>query len=182
MPHGGGVLFSPLKGIRDKTNQAAAAGAGRFYKTNPSGSILGSPEKHPSSHAPQFYDKLLCVPLLNLSVRALDRFSESFALRFHPLNLMARWGPRNLSFALMAIWALLFGAMTMTGFVGHSHPGQSIAFWKDACKQSRYRACVTWVHALQTDCRSNDASACLTRAAKLWRGRPIWVCVPAAWN
>jgi hypothetical protein len=123
--------------------------------------------------APQFYDKLLCVPLLNLSVRALDRFSESFAARFHPLNLTARWGQRNLNFAHMGIWTLLFGTMTMTGFVGHDHPGQSIAFWQKACEQSRYNACVTWVHALQTDCGNNRAVSCFQYGKELSEGRVV---------
>ena len=114
---------------------------------------------------PQFYDKLLCVPLLNLTVRALDRLSESFSMRFHPLNLLERFGPRKLNYAHMGIWTILFGTMLLTGFVGHTHPGQSIAFWEKACQQSRYGACVTWV----------------TRAAHGLRGEPCGL-VPSVWK
>ncbi len=123
--------------------------------------------------APQFYDKLLCVPLLNLSVRALDRFSENFAARFHPLNLMERWGPRRLNFAQMGIWTALFSTMMLTGFIGYRHPGQSIAFWQKACGESRYNACVTWVHALQTDCANNHADSCLQYGKVLNEGRLV---------
>ncbi len=121
--------------------------------------------------APQFYDKLLCVPFLNLSVRALDRFSAKFAQRFHPLNLTARWGARNLNFAHMGIWAVLFGVMMLTGFVGYSHPGQSLAFWQRACEQSRYNACVTWMHALQSDCKNDRAPSCAQYGKELIAGR-----------
>lgn len=123
--------------------------------------------------APQFYDKLLCVPFLNLSVRAIDRYSRAFAARFHPLNLTERWGARNLNFAHMGIWALLFTAMSATGFVGHSHPGQYISFWQKACDQKRFNACRTWVHALATSCRSNDAASCLTYGEVLNEGRLV---------
>jgi hypothetical protein len=121
--------------------------------------------------APQYYDKLLCVPFLNLSVRALDRFSVWFAARFHPLNLNARWGPRTLNFAHMGIWATLFGIMFATGFVGHSHPGASLAFWDQACKEGRYNSCKTWAHALVTTCRNNIASSCLAYGKVISEGR-----------
>jgi TPR repeat protein len=123
--------------------------------------------------APQFYDKLLCVPFLNLAVRALDRFSENFAARFHPLNLMQRWGPQKLNFAQMGIWTALFSTMMLTGFIGYRHPGQSIAFWQKACAESRYNACVTWVHALQTDCTGGIAASCLQYGTALNEGRVV---------
>ena len=113
------------------------------------------------------------MPLLNLSVRALDRFSENFALRFHPLNLMARLGPRNLNFVHMGIWTALFSTMMLTGFVGPDHPGQSIVFWQKACEQSRYNSCVTWVHALQTDCKNNHPNSCLQYGQQLSEGRVV---------
>ena len=53
--------------------------------------------------APPFYDKLLCVPILNLMVRGLDRWSATFAARFHPLDLVRKWGPRKLNFSHMAM-------------------------------------------------------------------------------
>src|SRR6476619_8494830 len=44
--------------------------------------------------APVFYDKLLCVPVLNLTVRALDRFAERPRLRLPLLNPVSGWSPR----------------------------------------------------------------------------------------
>ena len=90
-------------------------------------------------HAPQFYDKLLCVPFLNLMVRALDRRDQFFAARFHPLNLLQRFGPIKLNFLHMAIWAGLFYVMVSTGFLGR----------------------VEVIPTLQVECENNDAASCL---------------------
>jgi hypothetical protein len=88
--------------------------------------------------APQFYDKLLCVPILNLMVRALDRWSEAFATRFHPLNLLQRFGPRKLNFLHMAIWSALFGVMLSTGFLG-----RGLAL-KVECENGNAASCVEY--------------------------------------
>ena len=86
--------------------------------------------------APQFYDKLLCVPILNLMVRALDRASEAFATRFHPLNLLPRFGWRKLNYLHMALWGGLFSVMVSTGFLGRGP-------------------------ALRVECENNNAASCL---------------------
>ena len=93
-------------------------------------------------HAPQFYDKLLCVPILNLMVRGLDRGSEAFSARFRPLNLLERWGPRNLNYLHMAIWTVLFGVMVSTGFLG---TGLSA---KVDCENDNSAACLTYGKAM----------------------------------
>jgi hypothetical protein len=89
-------------------------------------------------HAPQFYDKLLCVPILNLMVRGLDRFSEAFSARSHPLDLLKRWGPRNLNYAHMAIWASLFAVMVSTGFLG-----RGLSF-KAECESDNAASCLQY--------------------------------------
>ena len=63
--------------------------------------------------APTFYDKLLCVPPLNLTVRALDRASVALAAKIR----MPRWTPRVENFAYMGVWVCLFGVMFGTGFL-----------------------------------------------------------------
>jgi hypothetical protein len=45
--------------------------------------------------APQFYDKLLCVPLLNLTVRRLDRFSEAVAVRLRSMLSFRAWSAKG---------------------------------------------------------------------------------------
>jgi hypothetical protein len=75
---------------------------------------------------PEFYDKLLVVPLLNLSVRMLDRIAG-----WKPLASLGRWetalGPRKVNLIQMGCWALLFTVMLGTGFIEAPLPGASAA-------------------------------------------------------
>jgi hypothetical protein len=64
--------------------------------------------------APTFYDKLLCVPPLNLIVQALDRAALRLAARLGRWKL--DWSPRQANFAHMALWISLFAVMLTTGF------------------------------------------------------------------
>jgi hypothetical protein len=124
--------------------------------------------------APRFYDKLLCVPALNLMVRALDRVG--YGLDRSAVRIFARiraprfvWAgsPRMANFRFMSIWILLFGVMTTTGFVttdlvGVPHPGADPTFWQQACDAHRHNACPTWVGILNVECEGGSGSACLT--------------------
>ncbi len=130
--------------------------------------------------APQFYDKLLCVPILNLMVRALDRFADRTRLRLPMLDPLPGWSPRQLNFAHMGIWAALFGVMFATGFVGHTHPGQTVSFWRTACAEHRVRACWAYSRALNVSCRSNSAEACLESGEALSEGRLLAKDLPEA--
>ncbi len=118
---------------------------------------------------PDFYDKLLCVPILNLMVPGLDRLSDALAksrvadkLRF----LKSDWAfnPARYNFAHMALWALLFGGMVSTGFLakGAAHPGNNINFWAQACQDGKWNGCKTYVQALTITCQFNRAQACLS--------------------
>jgi hypothetical protein len=85
--------------------------------------------------APTFYDKLLCVPPLNLTVQLLDRASVALAARFRhlklrPLDWFPAWSPRQANLAHMAVWISLFILMTSSGFVGGRHPGSNPEFWR----------------------------------------------------
>jgi TPR repeat protein len=124
--------------------------------------------------APRFYDKLLCVPALNLSVRWLDRIGYSLdrsavALfeRLRAPKFLWAGSPRQTNFAFMSIWIVLFGVMMMTGFVttgvvGKTHPGADPAFWAQACDAHLHKACPTWVGILDAKCEDGAASSCLT--------------------
>jgi TPR repeat protein len=85
---------------------------------------------------PDFYDKLLPVPILNLMVPVLDRFGRSAPLaRLRRLEESFR--PRTLNYAHMGCWAVLFAWMWMSGFVEAPHEGNSLAFWKKAYQESK---------------------------------------------
>ena len=88
--------------------------------------------------APTFYDKLLQVPLLNLSVILIDRATRSTLLRrFDPAALGRSVAPRRRHLAYMGVWAAVFAAMSAAGGVGDRHPGQWLPFWQQACADER---------------------------------------------
>lgn len=78
---------------------------------------------------PTFYDKLLPVPFLNLSVKAIDRMSS------------ARWLPRPRNLAYIGVWAAVFALLSATQGLGDSHPGQWMPFWRHACEEGKPYAC-----------------------------------------
>jgi Sel1 repeat len=130
--------------------------------------------------APEFYDKLLSVPLLNLSVRGLDRFSEAAAVKVRAHFAAAwewsqRWSPQRANLAHMSVWASLFTALMFTGFFnkGTDFPGGRVEFWKQACDQQRWNGCKTWVRVLNDMCQDGSGSACFTMGQALDQGRVV---------
>ena len=121
---------------------------------------------------PTFYDKLLCVPILNLTVRWLDRLSYSLAERARFFEAVLAWKPGNVNVTAMAVWIALFVTMAWTGFVGADHPARDPAFWRRACDEGRRDACATWARMLEFHCR-RDGRACNTLGALLNEGRLV---------
>ena len=80
--------------------------------------------------APTFYDKLLAVPLLNLSVRGIDSLipviRRSRAIKLWRLDL----APLRLNMIHMAVWIVFFGSMAVMGKADGMHPGDSLPFWE----------------------------------------------------
>jgi hypothetical protein len=95
-----------------------------------------------SAGLPTFYDKLLQVPLLNLSVRWLDRVARSGRLRVIDPAAIGKWlAPRQRHLAYLFLWATVFISMSAVGAVGDEHPGQWLPFWRQACEDDRPYAC-----------------------------------------
>jgi TPR repeat protein len=90
--------------------------------------------------APRFYDKLLAVPLLNLSVHLMDRFAN-WCVPARIADWRTTLRPETLNRCYMVVWAIVFGTMIYTGFIQAPHPGESIALWKQACENDQPRAC-----------------------------------------
>ncbi len=111
--------------------------------------------------APTFYDKLLQVPLLNLSVVLIDRAARSASLRrFDPAALGRSLGPRRRHLAYMGVWAVVFAGMSAAGGVGDRHPGQWLPFWRQACSEDRPHAC-SYLAAKQSGyCNTGSGWAC----------------------
>ena len=90
--------------------------------------------------APDLYAKLYPVPVLNLAVRALDRFARAGWIG----RLNERWergvAPRVSNAVHMGLWASVFVALFATGYFSAGHPGASISFWKRAVSEQRVNA------------------------------------------
>jgi len=114
-----------------------------------------------AANMPAFYDKLLQVPLLNLSVKWLDRLAASAKLLAIDLaSWAAAWAPRRRHLTSMGVWAIAFGGMSATGFLGDDHPGQWTPFWETACAADRREACLNLYFLHDTDCTDGSAWAC----------------------
>jgi hypothetical protein len=100
---------------------------------------------------PGFYDKLLQVPLLNLSAKLLDRVAQRPLLSLVP--------PRRYV-AYMSAWAVAFGAMSATGYIGDNHPGQYLPFWQKACAANNRTSCEDLYFQEDTYCDDGSAWAC----------------------
>jgi hypothetical protein len=102
---------------------------------------------------PTFYDKLLQVPLLNLSIQAIDRLARSL-----PLGRVIASGRRHLAY--MSIWAVVFVAMSAAQGVGDDHPGQWLPFWQHACEDGRAFACPYLADLETSFCDQGSGWAC----------------------
>jgi hypothetical protein len=113
-----------------------------------------------SAGLPTFYDKLLQVPLLNLSVKAIDHVARSTLRFFDPAKLGRSLGPLRRNMAYMSIWAVVFAGMSATQGVGDDHPGQWLPFWRQACQDGRAYACPYLADLDQGFCDRGSAWAC----------------------
>lgn len=104
------------------------------------------------------YDKLLPVPLLNLSVRALDRFARGGTIgRLEAL--LAGCAPARLNRAYMGSWVLAFAGLHAAGHIGAPHEGNTFAFWQQALDEGRPRAAKGLVEFLKSQSRAGHPEA-----------------------
>jgi hypothetical protein len=110
---------------------------------------------------PTFYDKLLQVPLLNLSVPWIDRAAQSRWLHgLDPAALGRALTPRSRNLAYMSVWAAVFAFLSATQGVGDSHPGQWLPFWRQACENGRAYACPYLADLETSFCNRGSGWAC----------------------
>jgi hypothetical protein len=110
---------------------------------------------------PTFYDKLLQVPFMNLSIRLIDRAARSRWLqRFDPAALGRSLLPRQRHLAFMSIWAVAFIVMSAVQGVGDSHRGQWLPFWQQACEDGRAYACPYLADLESKFCDDGSGWAC----------------------
>ena len=110
--------------------------------------------------APTFYDKLLCVPLLNLSVQRIDRVVRSI----QDSPVVSRWGrdwaPARANLAHMAVWIVFFSMMTAMGSTDGRHRGDTLPFWEQACEDGLRNACDRLLQIESSYCGDNSGWAC----------------------
>jgi hypothetical protein len=109
---------------------------------------------------PRFYDKLLPVPLMNLSVRFIDRWAPRLLRWVDPSRFGAGLAPRRRHLAYIAVWTVVFVAMARANGVGDNHPGHKVPFWMEACDANRYGACRSLGSILSVYCQDGSGWAC----------------------
>jgi hypothetical protein len=110
---------------------------------------------------PTFYDKLLQVPILNLSIKAFDRAARSNMLRvLDPARLGRSLAPRQRNLAWMFAWAIAFGIISTAEGVGDRHRGQWVPFWQEACSAGRPNACPYLAGMQSNMCNAGSGWAC----------------------
>jgi len=122
--------------------------------------------------APTFYDKLLCVPLLNLMVPWIDAAARK--LRSGSLHTGRAYSEisAKANRIHMLVWIIVFSIMLGTNFVGRGHPGNDIEFWNDACESDLHNGCKSLYRISRDNCADGDIDGCL-RAAELAQSRPV---------
>ena len=108
---------------------------------------------------PTFYDKLLCVPCLNLLVQSFDRWGAHWAQSLrHFVDLDGPVLRRNR--VHMGIWVVFFASLYSTHFVGKEHAGQEISFWRQACTSGLRHGCRDLMALLANQCDQGRDAAC----------------------
>ena len=115
--------------------------------------------------APTFYDKLLAIPILNLSIKLLDRIAKS-------INLAWLW-PRALHFTPtgnrlnlihMVLWVMFFLSIFFTHTLGGKHPGRNPMFWQEACDKNLHKGCYNLHYLVAKECTKGQALMCAKQA------------------
>jgi len=122
---------------------------------------------------PTFYDKLLCVPLLNLSVIAIDKAVRSIDSEAWTNVWRSDWLGGRANLAHMAVWVVLFAGVSLLGKMDGRHTGDSLPFWQQACAEGRGNACERLVQLEQTYCNDNAGWACNELGAHYRRGEIV---------
>lgn len=122
--------------------------------------------------APTFYDKLLCVPLLNLSVQRIDALADRLSARPR-LMRWGEWAPAGSNLAHMGVWVVLFSGMSALGGTDGRHVGDSLPFWQLACAEGRRNACDRLIRIEASYCADNSAWACNELGGQYREGRTV---------
>jgi NQR2/RnfD/RnfE family subunit of NADH-ubiquinone oxidoreductase len=111
--------------------------------------------------APPFYDKLMAVPILNMTIQLIDRVVRSKRLRpIDPSRIGTAMAPRRRHLAYMSIWAVVFAVIIANDGVGILARGHWVSFWDRACTEGRRGACQVVAKIEAQQCPRGAAWAC----------------------
>ncbi len=109
---------------------------------------------------PTFYDKLLCVPLLNLGVQRIDQLAKKLPQTFLVGRIEGIAIPPSANLAHMAVWGAFFFLMAARGGADGRHTGDSLVFWEEACDNDLRKACATLALYEVLYCQGGSGWAC----------------------
>ena len=109
--------------------------------------------------APTFYDKLMAVPLLNMTIQLIDAAARSKWLRsIDPARLGRALQGRRRNLAYIAIWALAF--VIVSDPMAAYRPRRWVPFWQEACIENRHNGCLVLSQLEKQYCTQGSAWAC----------------------
>jgi len=131
---------------------------------------------------PTFYDKLLCVPLLNLGVQRIDGLVRAIQNRpgVNHWRLDWIWSAGNL--AHMSVWIVFFAGMSAVGATDGRHRGDSVPFWQEACEAGLRHGCTRLVEIESSYCADNAGWACNELGLHHVRGTIVSTDIDRAWS
>ena len=110
---------------------------------------------------PQFYDKLLAVPALNLLIQAIDRACRTpLARRIDPAGLWRGLAGARRNAAWVGVWTAVFVLLSAARGVGDEHPGNHVAFWRQACADDLPNGCRHFGVLVSAYCNNGSGWAC----------------------
>ena len=131
--------------------------------------------------APTFYDKLLCVPLLNLSVQWIDALARMIE-KISGMGRVSERAPSSANKVHMAVWSIFFGAMMALGSTDGRHRGDTLPFWQQACSEDRPGACDSLLEIEASYCGDNSAWACNELGRNYREGALVAADAKRAWG
>ena len=109
-------------------------------------------------------DKLLCVPLLNLLARPIDRLVGVAESHLSEI----RWIESNRLH--LGIWAIAFCSLLPSL---REHPGKNAQFWENSCDGGIRRACLDKNRLYRSKCDSGNPDACFNYASNFDHGSNV---------
>jgi Sel1 repeat len=108
---------------------------------------------------PTFYDKLMAVPLLNMTIQLIDAAARSKWLHaIDPARLGRALKVRQRNLAYIAVWAVAF--VVVSDPMAAYRPRRWVPFWQQACVEDRRNGCQVLSQLEKGYCTDGSGWAC----------------------